>query len=187
MGQPRWPGEGHSPATRHGTHPDWTASRIGVQHDPVHTVVPAGQQIPAPVAERINHATNHRRADTPNSPALPEGPSLRARRTELAVDHLGQCAGEGPKVLTPVDAGEFVEEPGYGLSLSVRQHRRRLRRWRTLVELCPQLRGVVVAVQRVWRASNFPDLGPNKVLSGKEIVSCRESGRASPLSLRKRW
>ena len=43
---------------------------------------------------------------------------------ELAVDHLGQCAGEGPELLTPVDAGEFVEEPGYDIRLCARQQGR---------------------------------------------------------------
>jgi transcriptional regulator with XRE-family HTH domain len=38
-----------------------------------------------------------------------------------------------------------------------------------------------------WRASNFPDLGPNRVPTGKEISPCREIGRASPRSSRKRW
>jgi len=69
---------------------------------------------PGPATERAERAT------VPLMGALARPLLLR---TELVVDHLGQRVGEDPEILAPVDAGEFVEEPGYGLGLSVRQHR----------------------------------------------------------------
>ena len=40
--------------------------------------------------------------------------------------------------------------------------------------------------QMVWRASQIPDSGPNKVRSGMEDGECKNGARNSPLSLRTR-
>ena len=44
---------------------------VGVEHDPVHTVVTARQKIPVPLAETIDHAQTVEA--TPTAPRLPGG------------------------------------------------------------------------------------------------------------------
>jgi hypothetical protein len=48
---------------------------VGVEHDPVHTVIGAGQKIPVPLAELIDHARTVTAAPTATDTA-PKGPLM---------------------------------------------------------------------------------------------------------------
>lgn len=70
---------------------------------------------------------------------------------ELVIEQLGHFAGERTEVLSPVDAGKFVEQSGHDTSLSPPQHLVRARPLRTLAEPCAQLCGIFIAVDRITR------------------------------------
>jgi hypothetical protein len=53
---------------------------VGVEHHPVHTVVAAGQQIPVPFTESIDHPLDGRRATSP--PTAPKGPRVPGEVSE---------------------------------------------------------------------------------------------------------
>ena len=53
-----------------------------VQHDPVHAVIPAGQQIPVPGGEIISHAPNVPRSPPAVSRTAPKGPPILSERSE---------------------------------------------------------------------------------------------------------
>src|SRR6266702_5609683 len=70
-------------ATRSGTRPRIVPQRmVGVQHDPVHAVVAAGQQILVPHARVISHAPNVPRASPAVGRTAPKGPPILSERSE---------------------------------------------------------------------------------------------------------
>jgi hypothetical protein len=57
---------------------------VGVEHDPVHAVIRAGQQIAVPGAEYISHPPTVGRADPSRQPAAPKGPPVPGEVPEPA-------------------------------------------------------------------------------------------------------
>jgi hypothetical protein len=49
---------------------------IGIEHDPIHTVIAAGQQIAIPLSELIGHPANRRTTHSPEQNCPVKGPPL---------------------------------------------------------------------------------------------------------------